>query len=169
MTEASTAAIQPSPARTKRGYAAQTIHEDVQEPLRERLLFLRRARGLNRRDVKTLSAGTLQKFENDDLSTLKMGDLAGLAQEYAMSLPEMLMYLAAADTNLEGTRTEEGRRLQRMTVYMRNLPDDLQNLVIDMVGLMVGFHVDRAKLERQISHKVGARDIVREAIERKGT
>ena len=139
----------------------------VQRPLMERLLFLRRARGINRHEITAVSSSTLQKVEQHDLSTLRLGDLYGLAIQYGMTLPEMLMYLASDEPNTEASRTEQGRRLQRMSVYLRNLPDDLQDLAINIVGEFVGYHADRSKLDRSLAignGVSGARQMVREAL-----
>lgn len=126
-------------AAARRSSKAVDIPEEIQEPMRRRLRLIRESRGISREGVKSLSSGTVSNYELHDLSTMRLGDLYGLAVEFGTTVEELLQYLFG---EIDEQPTQESRRVQRMLVYLRSLPEHQQDLACDIVQQIVAHRVN---------------------------
>lgn len=108
--------------------SAQRIDAELQGPLRRRLQLLRESLGLARTDVKTITSGTLTMYELHDISSMRLGDLFSLAEEYGMEFLEFLSYLTSTDADVNANVAQ-----RRVLTYFNRLSVDDQSLACDLV------------------------------------
>lgn len=138
-------AIKPKLKSGRRSNGTVTIPEETQAKMRNRLKLIRESRGMYRGDLESITPSTLTKLEKYDISTLRMGDLYGLALEYGVSMEELLEYIIG---KVDTETSDESRRIQRMIVFLRSLDETSQELACDLVQRLVVHAVDKRDLER---------------------
>lgn len=149
--------------------AEKKIPLDIQEGIRNRLMLLRTATGKRRSDIRTMTAATLAKMEGEDISSIKMGDLWSLADEYGITLPEMLMYLASGEE--DQIQQAITNRTKRAMVHLHSLRGDpgLEELAINMIAEVSSYRIQRDRKElvddddERAPQRMSAREILAQA------
>lgn len=126
-----------TPPKRRRHNGANTIPEDVQRPMRDRLMRLRIQLGISRSSLATLSPSAIIMREQKDLSPLKLGDLYGLASEYGYTLDDLVRYVVGQD--VAPALTDSSRSSKRMASYMRGLSPAGQTLACEMVRALIEY------------------------------
>lgn len=144
---------------SRKNSGATPIPKDHQKEMRLRLRMLRESRGIQKTEVTTISAGSLVKYEEHDLSSARIGDLYALAKEYGVEPQELMVYLfAEGDYDPDLTPTQ--RRVRRLEAYLSSLDELHQELAVDLVQRIVTHTVDQrtGKQVERISDKLGDRE-----------
>lgn len=118
---------------------ANRIPEDYQANLRKRLRQVREGLGILKTQVKAISDSSLTGYENRDISTMKLGDLHALSQEYGWSMAEMAIFLFGSE---DMPVSSEGKNGRRMNVYLRSLPVEQQDLACDILRIIVDHNAE---------------------------
>lgn len=112
--------------------ACYKIDESIQKPLRDKLRTLRLTKGINRSGVRTMSSGSVIRYEETDISSLKLGDAVSLAIEYGMTPDAFFAYLFG---NIDYTDVfrKQNADLETITLQARDLSSENQRLLIAMI------------------------------------
>ena len=125
-------------APTRKNNASRIIPEDIQAPMRRRLELARRYARLHKIGVRTLSASALKNYEQHDISPLKLGDLMTLAGEYGYEPLAFITYLLGNE-DVALLAREQNRNVESASVYMRQLPEAMQELAIMLLRTLADF------------------------------
>lgn len=117
----------------KKSNAAPQIPEEIQESLRKILIKSRTDAGIQRKDVTSASPTTVVGWEFHDISTLKLGNLYALCQEYGVEFNEILMLFSGT---VPQQSSEESVREQHWVTLFRLLNRRSQDLAIKLVDLI---------------------------------
>lgn len=139
--------------QNRRSNGVTPIPEPANSTLRKRLEQFRSLNGVHRHEIEAMSKGTLQNYELHDISTMRLGDLFALACELGTTPEELITYLVTGVETPENNDTEAvGRRVQRMSGYMRSLPQDEQELAIDIVQSIMQYSLGKRKTTKVVRH-----------------
>lgn len=117
------------------------IPDEVQAGIRERIKLARVSLGIPVNQVQSITPGTVNHYENYDISAMKVGVLYDLAREYGFTLEDFTAYLFGGAVD-QGP-TEEARQVKRMGIYLRTLPEDLRIVALDLVARLVDWHAEQ--------------------------
>lgn len=127
----------------KKQAKAHRFTEAVDALMRKKLRTLREVTGLRVGEIQSLGSGTLNTYENHDISTFKLGDMAALAHEYGMSLRDFCHNIT--DDYASDDIQQEAANASRAGFYMRKLSPRAQSLAIEWLGNLVEYDQAQAK------------------------
>ena len=118
---------------SERKYAKDSIPEEDQIIIREKLTLLRELQGITQRDATYANRNSLNKWEKVDISGMKISDLYKLSAFMGWTLTETFAYFAATDVTPALTRKFE----KRMAVILKNMPEDFQETACELVETLL--------------------------------
>ncbi len=116
------------------------VEEEIQKDVRTRLKLARESVRMTQVDVEIVSSGTIRRFEEEDISTLKIGTLLAIGQKYGMAPKEFLCYLFDIGNTLD--------ILDPARQYLNSLPEDLKPLATDVLKA-VSDHALQQKIDKR--------------------
>lgn len=114
-------------------YTLNSIPDKDQELFRERLKSIREIQGLPKRRVPYASETRIHKWEDIDISGMKVSDFYNIAIFMDWSLEDTFAYFASSDVIPTLTRKSE----KRMALLLRNMPEVFQETACDIVEELV--------------------------------
>lgn len=124
---------------------ARPIPEETQSVMRRRLRMIRQQKGLTQDGLKACSGSSLTFYENKDISTIRLGTLNALAEEYGWTLSQMLNYLVGEQ---DEEVPVENQYAIRMAARMQQLPPALQEIIYEHILGILRYHVGAAEVRR---------------------
>lgn len=109
------------------------IPEDVQSSLRERLVILRKNRGLFAHQIPGISRGAMGKYETADISTMRIADLYLLSEAFGLSLNDLVTFLFG-EADIIGDQSANTKRMMRL---MSLLSDEDATLACEIIDKLV--------------------------------
>lgn len=144
-----------------RGQVRRGVPEEVQQPIRHRLRLYRQSCGINRHNVNVLTGPTIKKYEEEDISSMRLGDLYTLAQRYGMSLQELVEYLFNADDREVAVSDDVTATTQRIITFMSAMDDAERRMMVDLVSRFYQYVLDR---KNGINRSLSIRDRLRQQL-----
>lgn len=122
-------------AQRRRTYRATRIPEPLHSGIRHRLRTLRLAKNMSLIDYHIMAPGTMGSYENEDISTLRFGDLIAIGSDFGMEPLEFIGYLLGDDAII--ARTGPAKNLDEISIYLRDANPETQDLCVAAVRALV--------------------------------
>lgn len=108
------------------------INEPYNGEIRRRLRLARIAKQMTQQDISVVAPSTMTNYEVNDISPAKLGDLIAIAIAIGMNPRDFFDYLLGSD-DLVVARSDTTKNLDEMSIYLRDLPPELQETCVAVV------------------------------------
>lgn len=121
------------------------VPQATQAPWRERMKRLREGSSLMKSVLQAeygFATGTINNYENHDLSTMQIGYLWRLSEALNIPFVDMMTYIFTDHDNVGSTATQRAEATEDerfVTMVMHRLPPELQSMVREQVTAVADY------------------------------